>query len=260
MHISPIAPGPVAVRAAAAGLLIFSHVALVPSMAWTWRRRRRLWIEFAIHACIFTWSTAYHVCYQVGYCVFDAHTHRATDHYYAKLCAPLVIFYLACIDSVHVKGLFVVAIAQLNVLCSALFGVGAGGAHGADDEAAEEHKALVANALVFGTCLALSAAYWAVVCIRAPVCKARLLPWWHSVDWIDAAFGVALCSSAPIFFVVSDSVGDAEYYFAHSLWHALAFAGVYFVFETRNPERTLGVPTRTWKRLYARTFASTRSD
>ena len=242
MRAEPLAPGPVAVRAAAAILLICSHVLLVPSIVWTWRRLRQLWIEFAILVCIFAWSTAYHTCYQTGYCLFDAQHHRATDHYHAKLCVPLVVFYLACIDRVYVKGLFVVLVAQLDVLCSVLFPVGAAGGSGAD-ASDESSGALISNALFIAACFALAAAYWLATWRLATVR-------WHDFDWIDALFGAVLCSSAPIFFLASDSITDDDYYFAHSLWHALAFAGVYFVFETRNPERTLGVPTTAWVRFH----------
>lgn len=237
--------------------LVASHLFLLPSVAWTWRRRRWLWIEFSVVSSILVWSLAYHTCYETNICVFSRKTHRVSDHFFATLCIPMTIFYLARVDSVRVKGLFIVFVMHVQFVIDQLLPA----------------TGLVSKVVIFAACACLATLH-AIIdrsCVGRPTAASASSSYYndsrlytHTVcvarehhmhrvrccyfDEADSVLGIVLCLAGVVVFIVSDDVGDTNYFLSHSIWHLLSFCGLYFVFESRNKRRTLLMPAHTWNR------------
>lgn len=203
-------------------LLICSHFFLLPSLYWTWKRRKRLWIEFSAIVMIFIWSMMYHTCYQTDFCFFTHGYHRTLDHYFAQLSVPIAVFYLGCVDKVHVKGMFYVIVAQVNFIATHYYGV------------CGKPKMIV---LATSTLLAIFYLLARKFFYRKQTFK--------HFNFIDAGFGVFICFASTFFLKYFD-IGNKDYFLMHSVWHFLSFGGSYFILESRNPYKTLGIPIEAW--------------
>ena len=203
--------------------LIASHLFIIPSIWWTWKRRRQLWIEFAILTCIFLWSTSYHVCYQTDVCFFEKILHRESDHYFAQLSVPLTLFYVGCVDKVYIKGLFYILITQIDYILIALYGPGT----------------LPKIFMITSTFILV----FLYLFIRKCFYGKKMF---RHFDITDGLFGILLGIFGTLFFTF-DPMSSDNYYVGHSIWHCLSFLGSYFVFESRNPDKMLCIPISTWK-------------
>lgn len=203
--------------------LILSHIFIIPSILWTWKRKKRLWIEFSILVLIFTWSSCYHICYQTKYCFLQYNLHRQSDHYFAQLSVPLTLFYLGCVDKVYIKGLFFIFITQADFVFSAMYGAGT----------------MLKIAICTVTLFVVS------IYLIFRKCVYKKIVFRH-FDWIDAILGITLGLLGFLFFELSP-LNSKNYYIGHSLWHLLSFLGSYFVFESRNPDKMMILPVKTWK-------------
>jgi len=202
---------------------LLTHVALVPALYWTWRRRRKFWLEFAIFASIFFWSFLYHLCYDAGVCLLPhAHHLRTLDYFFAQLAFPIGALFLCCVDIPCIKGLYTALILHVNFLLLYFFG-----------------PIFVNNIILLGTALAVIVAHYLV----------HRFVWridaWPPFDGIDAFVGVWFSLLGVLLFFIDSNRG---YALAHSAWHAFSFSGAYFLFEARCIDRTLCVRRDTWRR------------
>ncbi len=202
--------------------LIVSHVFIIPTLIWTWNRKKRLWIEFGIISLIAIWSLSYHICYQTSYCMFEKLDHRTLDHYFAQLCVPITVFYIFCIDKLYVKGLFFIFTTQIDFVFISFFGV---------------H--IYPKIALLISCFSLAIVY---IIIRKCVYKKQIF---RHFDLLDATFGVMLCFFGYLLLEKVD-INTKHYAFLHSIWHLLSFSGSFFIFESRNPKKVLMLPTETW--------------
>ena len=77
-------------------LLVVTHVILLPSLITTYNARRALpFAAIAVGGCLLA-STSYHLCANLGICVFQDHRiHRHLDHYFSLMLAVyLVLMYM----------------------------------------------------------------------------------------------------------------------------------------------------------------------
>lgn len=202
--------------------VVASHVCLLPTLLWTWHRRRLFWLEFVFFASLLAWSTLYHFCYATQVCPMEPRDHRLLDHFFAQMALPVLVFYLACIDRVHVKGILFFVVAQVDLLLLYYCDM---------DE--------TNNYILIGVSVGLAVVHG----IYHAIWHEPLLP---VFDWLDASVGFTLGLVAIVFYRWND-IDAPNYWFSHGIWHCFSFIGSYFVLEARNPDRVLGLRTRTWK-------------
>jgi hypothetical protein len=215
-------------------LTVFTHFLLFPTLYWTWKRRRFLWIEFSLFASIFFWSTLYHACQDGAQCLLSLQEHRRIDHFFAQLALPISILYLGCIDVPHIKGFYLVFLLHFNFFLQFVLEV--------------EMKVN---------------AFFLILFTFVSIVQQRFIHWyfWRQrlppYDIVDAAFGFALGILSLLAFL-SPTHGFTQYATLHSLWHGLSFIGSFFILEARNSNRTLFIKRSTW-RTWSKFFTRQRN-
>lgn len=194
--------------------VVFSHVFLIPSIIFTFRRIEKLWIELSIILMIFFWSSAYHSCYEYSVtCFLEREKHRLVDHYFAQMSIPLVFLYIFRVDEVHIKGIIYAFIANANFILMQIFGV-------------SSKVKFVLSVLTFSIGLTLFS--YKLKYKNVKIGQLRLLLF---------LFALLLISFGLMFFIYED-IDSKTYLNTHAFWHTMIFLGLYFVLKTRHVRKS----------------------
>lgn len=104
--------------------VVASHALLLPSLFFTLKRFKKLWLEFIIVLQIFFWSLAYHLCYQYEFCFIERRLHQIYDDFFSLLAIPMAVLYILKIDNIIIKGPFILIAANLNAALISGFDMG----------------------------------------------------------------------------------------------------------------------------------------
>lgn len=193
--------------------VVFSHIFLVPSIIFTFRRIEKLWIEFVILLLIFFWSSAYHSCYEYKTCFLEHGQHRTIDHFFAQMSLPLVFLYIFRVDDIHIKGISYVFLTNINFILMQIFGV-------------SSKVKFVLALLTFSIGITLFSYKLKLKDIKFGQLRILLF-----------LFSMVLMSFGILFFIKED-MDSKNYLNTHAFWHTLVFLGLYFVFKTRHARET----------------------
>lgn len=192
--------------------IVASHIYLLPSLVFTLKRFKHLWIDFFIVLQILFWSFSYHLCFQFNHCLLNKSEIKLYDAFFSLLAIPLLITYILKIRNTILKGSFYIISANANIVQLSL-----------------------SNNELIGQIIYLSLNIFFGFLIFGITRKLEPKKW-KSIGIILFIIAIMFTGTA-IYFFVKNTPTYSEYLFAHAIWHSGIFPSLYFMFKTEYPSK-----------------------
>lgn len=102
--------------------VIFSHIFVIPSLLFTFKRFNILWLEFYSILSIAFWSLAYHICFEYNLCIVaDKHSIQIIDNCVSLFAITIVAAYILKIDNIKLKIFYYIYSIHMNLFTLAVY-------------------------------------------------------------------------------------------------------------------------------------------